>query len=65
MRAARPRTLSITGALCSRRRLISEAAVHVESGTPHEVRLVRATLAERFVRRLPVRLIGDNAYESD
>jgi transposase len=32
---------------------------------PHEVRLVHATLAERFVRQLPVRLIGDNAYESD
>jgi transposase len=40
-------------------------AVHVESATPHEVRLVHATLAERFVRQLPVRLIGDNAYESD
>ena len=25
-------------------------AVHVESATPHEVRLVHATLAERFVR---------------
>jgi transposase len=40
-------------------------AVHVESATPHEVRLVHATLAERFVRQLPERLIGDNAYESD
>jgi transposase len=40
-------------------------AVHVESATPHEVRLVHATLAERFVRQLPQRLIGDNAYESD
>jgi hypothetical protein len=40
-------------------------AVHVESATPHEVTLVHATLAERFVRQLPVRLIGDNAYESD
>jgi transposase len=40
-------------------------AVHVESATPHEVRLVHATLAERFVRQLPKRLIGDNAYESD
>src|SRR5262245_59297787 len=40
-------------------------AVHVDSATPHEVRLVHATLAERFVRQLPVRLIGDNAYESD
>ena len=40
-------------------------AVHVESATPHEVRLVQATLAKRFVRQLPERLIGDNAYESD
>ena len=40
-------------------------AVHVESATPHEVRLVHATLPERFVRPLPERLIGDNAYESD
>ena len=40
-------------------------AVHLESATPHEVTLVRATLADRFVRQLPVRLIGDNAYESD
>jgi len=40
-------------------------AIHVESATPHEVRLVHATLAERFVRQLPKRLIGDNAYESD
>ena len=40
-------------------------AVHVESATPHEVRLVHARLAERFVRQLPARLIGDNAYESD
>jgi len=40
-------------------------AVHIESATPHEVRLVHATLAARFVRQLPRRLIGDNAYESD
>ena len=40
-------------------------AVHIESATPHEVRLVHATLAARFVRELPRRLIGDNAYESD
>ena len=31
-------------------------AVHVESATPHEVTLVRATLATRFVRPLPTRL---------
>jgi transposase len=40
-------------------------AVHVESATPHEITLVQATLAERFVSQLPVHLIGDNAYESD
>ena len=40
-------------------------AVHVESATPHEVTLVHATLAERFLSQLPARLIGDNAYESD
>jgi hypothetical protein len=40
-------------------------AVHVESATPHEVTLVHATLARRFVRQQPVRLTGDNAYESD
>ena len=37
----------------------------MESATPHEVTLVHATLAQRFVNQLPVRLIGDNAYESD
>jgi IS5 family transposase len=40
-------------------------AVQVESATPHEVTLVHATLAQRFVKPFPVRLIGDNAYESD
>jgi len=40
-------------------------AVHLESATPHEVTLVQATLAQRFVNQLPVRLIGENAYESD
>jgi len=40
-------------------------AVHVKSATPHEVTLVCATLAARFVRSLPPCLIGDNAYESD
>ena len=40
-------------------------AAHVESATPHEVTLVNATLAERFVEKAPERLIGDSAYESD
>jgi hypothetical protein len=38
-------------------------AVHIESATPHEVTLVRVTLAERFVRPLPTRLI-ENARRS-
>ena len=33
-------------------------AVHIESATPHEVTLVHATLAQRFVKPFPVRLIG-------
>ncbi len=33
--------------------------------TPHQIRLVHATLADRFVRILPERLIDDNAYGSD
>ena len=40
-------------------------AIHVESATPHEVTLVNATLAERLVTKVPTRLIGDNAYDSD
>jgi transposase len=42
-----------------------QVSVHVESATPHEVTLFHATLAERFVRQVQMRLIGDNAYESD
>lgn len=40
-------------------------AVYVESATPHQVTLVNATLAERFVKKAPERIIGDNAYDSD
>jgi hypothetical protein len=38
--------------------LRGSVAVHVESATPDEVRLVQATLAERFVSQGPERLIG-------
>jgi hypothetical protein len=34
-------------------------AIHVASASPHEVTLVDATLAARFLRELPTRLIGD------
>jgi transposase len=40
-------------------------AIHVASASPHEVTLVEATLAARFLDQLPARLIGDKAYDSD
>jgi len=40
-------------------------AIHVASASPHEVTLVDATLAARFLKELPERLIGDRAYDSD
>jgi transposase len=40
-------------------------AVHVARASPHEVRLVDATLEDRFLDAYPPRLIGDLAYDSD
>jgi transposase len=40
-------------------------AVLVASPLPHEVTLVHATLARRFVAARPARLLGDRAYDSD
>jgi transposase len=40
-------------------------AVGIESASPHEVRLVEATIKGRFVRGRPKILIGDRAYDSD
>jgi transposase len=40
-------------------------AVHVARASPAEVRLVRATLNDRFLADFPPRLIGDKAYDSD
>jgi transposase len=40
-------------------------AVHVASASPHETKLVEATLENRFFADLPERLIGDRAYDSD
>jgi transposase len=39
-------------------------AVYTSSASPHEVRLVRKILVERFTDAAPARLIGDKAYES-
>jgi transposase len=40
-------------------------AVHAAAAAPHEVSLVRATLAHVFTSEPPERLIGDKAYDSD
>jgi hypothetical protein len=40
-------------------------ATHVEAAPPHEVTLVEPTLAAGVVDARPVRLMGDNACNSD
>lgn len=40
-------------------------AVHVASASPHETRLVEATLQQTFAPKPPEKLIGDRAYDSD
>ena len=40
-------------------------ACWIASGQRHEQKLVVPTLAQRFLKALPQRLIGDRAYDSD
>jgi len=40
-------------------------ALHVDSASPHEVKLVKKTLIGRFIVPYPERIIGDKAYDSD
>jgi len=40
-------------------------AVGIASGERHEAKLVIETLRSRFLKKLPKRLIGDRAYDSD
>ena len=40
-------------------------AVGIASASPHEIKLVEATLQKRFTRRKPECVIGDRAYDSD
>ena len=40
-------------------------AVCTASASPAEVKLVAATMEQRFVAEVPERLIGDKAYDSD
>jgi transposase len=37
----------------------------IESATPHEVKLVDSTPAEKVIPEAPQNLVGDNAYDSD
>jgi transposase len=40
-------------------------AIGIESASPHEVKLVEATLDNRFIAEHPSRVIGDKAYDSN
>lgn len=40
-------------------------SAYIESGQRNEQKLVVSTLAKRFLKKLPKRLIGDRAYDSD
>ena len=40
-------------------------AVTIDSASPHETKLIDETLAGSFLQRLPEKLIGDKAYDSD
>ncbi len=40
-------------------------AIDIQSASPHEIKLVEATIKSRFIKRSPKRMIGDKAYDSD
>ncbi len=40
-------------------------AAGIEGASPHEIKLVKNTLKNRFIRSKPALLIGDQAYDSD
>ncbi len=40
-------------------------AAHIESASPHEVRLVEDTVDSSFTPYAPDKIIGDKAYDSD
>jgi len=40
-------------------------AAHIESASPHEVKLVEPTIDSGFTEDAPNKLIGDKAYDSD
>ena len=40
-------------------------AAHIESASPHGVKLIDATIDSSFIQYAPDKLIGDKAYDSD
>ncbi len=40
-------------------------AAHVESASPHKVKLVDATIDSGFTKYAPDKLVGDKAYDSN
>jgi transposase len=40
-------------------------AAHIESASPHEVKLVEKTVGKRFLNKTPDLLLGDKACDSD
>jgi len=40
-------------------------AAHIESASPHEVKLVEETIDSSFTQYAPNKLIGDKTYDSD
>ena len=40
-------------------------AIDIQSASPHEIKLVEATIKRRFIKKAPKRMIGDKAYDSD
>jgi len=40
-------------------------SAHIESASPHEIKLVEATIDSSFTQYAPDRIIGDKAYDSD
>jgi hypothetical protein len=40
-------------------------SAHIESASPHEVKLVEATIDSSFTQYAPDRIVGDKAYDSD
>jgi len=45
--------------------LVFLSPLHVENASPHEIKLVEATIDNGFTQNAPDKLVGDKAYDSD